>query len=157
MRSRSVGTDTEQKLELGVLQRYADLLDSSIRIPGTQWTIGLDPIIGLIPVVGDLAGYLFSILILFKCYKLGASKMLILKMFGNITLDATIGSIPILGLFFDFAYKSNERNLRLFKEYHTQGKHRESTLPFFLGLFILTTLFVIMVIYLLVQLYAWIF
>ena len=128
-------------LDLGILERYANLLDSSISIPGSKKTIGIDPIIGLIPLVGDMAGYIFSLLLVYKSLRMGASKMLILKMTGNALLDATVGAIPVVGFFFDLAYKSNERNLRLFREYHEQGMHSESTLPLFIALVSISLLF----------------
>jgi len=150
-------TDSYNSVDLGVLERYAKLLDSSIRIPGTDKKIGLDPIIGLIPVVGDIAGYLFSALLLYKTIKLGASKRLLFKMLGNALLDASIGSIPILGFFFDFAYKSNERNLRLFNEYHEQGLHRESTFGIFILLLSISLIFLLIISYLTCSFIQWLF
>lgn len=119
--------------EFKMLEKYSKVLDSSIKIPGTEKSIGIDPIIGLIPVVGDLAGYAFSVMLIYYSIKHGASKRVLMKMLGNTALDATIGIIPIVGTIFDFAYKANERNLKLFKEYHEEGMHRESTLPLFIG------------------------
>ena len=129
-----VDTHGKEAPQFKVLEKYSRILDSSIRIPGTQRTIGLDPIIGFIPVVGDLAGYGFSVTLLYYAIKHGCSKRLIIKMMGNAALDAFMGMIPFVGTIFDFVYKSNERNLNMFMEYHEQGMHRESTLPIFLVL-----------------------
>lgn len=126
----------EQVVDFKFLEKYANWLDSKFKIPGTKSTIGIDPLIGMIPVAGDIAGYGFSILLIFYMIKHGASKMLVLKMLGNATLDALIGAIPVLGTIFDFVYKANERNYILLKEYHGENKHQGSTLPFFIGLLI---------------------
>ena len=127
--------------EFKLIEKYATWLDSKFKIPGTNSTIGLDPIIGMIPIAGDVAGYGFSIILIYYLIKHGASKMLVLKMVGNATLDALIGLIPVIGTIFDFAYKANDRNYRMLLEYHKEGKHKESTLPFFLVLLAVAVLF----------------
>jgi len=134
-------TPTKKQKEFKSLDKYSNLLDSSIRIPGTQKTIGLDPLLGLIPGVGDVAGYSFSMVLIYNMVKYGASKRLVLKMMGNVILDSTIGFIPLVGTIFDFVYKSNDRNVRLFREYHDDGMHRESTMPLFLGLMAISFVF----------------
>ena len=99
-------------------------MDSKFRIPGTRFRFGLDPILGLIPGVGDLASYGISGLIIFYLSRYGASRKVILMMIGNAALDAIIGSIPIIGQIFDFAYKANERNLRILSEHYEYGKYQ---------------------------------
>jgi len=133
--------DTDSK-DLGWLKRYADLLDSSIRIPGTNKTIGIDPILGLVPFLGDILGYIFSILLITHTLKSKPSPMLLMKMMGNITLDALLGSIPVLGSIFDFMYKANERNYRLFAAFKSSEKHRASVWPYFIGLLVFCSILV---------------
>lgn len=145
------------RTDLGILDRYARLLDSSIRIPGTERSFGLDPLLGLIPGIGSIAGYGFSAILLLKIIQLGASKMLIVKMFSNILLDATIGLIPFIGVLFDFVFKANERNLRLFRAYHDEGKHRESILPYIITLLIFGLGTIIAIAYMIYQTLSWIF
>ncbi len=149
--------DSSTQTDLGILDRYARLLDSSIKVPGTDKSFGLDPILGLIPVAGSIAGFGFSALLLLKTVQLGASKRLLAKMFGNIMLDATIGSIPILGTIFDFIYKANERNLKLFREYHDEGKHSKSTMPYFIALTLIGLGMIFAMCYLIYQTLVWIF
>lgn len=98
-------------------------MDSKFRIPGTRFRFGLDPVLGLIPGIGDLASYGISGLIIYYLSRYGASRKVILMMMGNAALDAIIGSIPIVGQIFDFTYKANERNLRILTEHIEEGKH----------------------------------
>jgi hypothetical protein len=150
-------SEDKSKTDLGLLDKYARLLDSSIRIPGTTKSFGLDPILGLIPFVGSIVGYGFSVLLLLKIAQHGASKLLLVKMFGNILLDAGIGAIPILGTLFDFVYKANERNLKLFREYHDEGKHSESIMPYFIAFMLISLGMILAMVYLIYQIWVWIF
>jgi hypothetical protein len=95
------------------LARLAWLLDSSIPIPGTPWRIGLDPLIGLFPVVGDLAGVLLSSYIVREAAALGVSRSIRARMVVNVALEGLVGMIPFAGDVFDAAYKANQRNVRL--------------------------------------------
>jgi len=83
--------------EFKYLQKYSNVLDSRIRIPGTDFRFGWDPILGFVPVVGDTISLGFSILLIYYFFKHGGTRKMALKMSGNVLLDATVGSIPILG------------------------------------------------------------
>lgn len=102
-----------QDHHLDYLERW---LDSSFRVPGTDMRFGLDGIIGLVPVVGDVATTGMSVVFVADAYKIGASKRVIAKMMGNVGLDFAVGLIPVIGDLADFAFKSNTKNLRLLKE-----------------------------------------
>jgi hypothetical protein len=95
------------------LVRLARLLDSSIRIPGTSRRVGLDPVIGLVPGLGDVVSCLISLYIVHQASRMGATRSQIRTMLLNIAIDLVIGEIPLLGDLFDFAFKANERNLRI--------------------------------------------
>ncbi len=95
----------------------ATLLDSSILIPGTARRIGLDPIIGLIPFVGDFAGALLSSYIVLAAAFAGASVFTLIRMIVNIGIDTLVGSIPLFGDIFDAAWKSNAMNIALFERH----------------------------------------
>ena len=95
------------------LARLAWLLDSSIPIPGTRFTIGLEALIGLVPVVGDAVGVLLSSYIVREAAALGVSKSILARMAFNVALEGLIGMIPFAGDVFDAAYKANQRNVRL--------------------------------------------
>jgi hypothetical protein len=97
------------------LRAFAWLLDSSIRLPG-GFRIGLDPLLGLIPGLGDALGALLGLYIIYEARRLGASRTLILKMIANMLIDAVIGAVPILGDIFDAAFKANLRNVALLEQ-----------------------------------------
>lgn len=99
------------------LQRLAWLLDSSIPIPGTSFSVGLDALIGLFPFVGDLVGVLLSGYIIKEAAALGASKSVLARMTFNVALEGLVGMIPLAGDLFDAAFKANQRNVRLLNAY----------------------------------------
>lgn len=109
---------------LGRIRRLATLMDSQFSIPGTRFRFGLDGILGLIPGVGDLGTFAVSGYMLVLMARNGASGNVLARMTVNILLDALIGSIPLLGDLFDFAFKANTRNLRLMEEHYAEGRHR---------------------------------
>ena len=94
------------------LRRLARLLDSAIPLPG-GFRIGLDGILGLIPGVGDALGASLSTYIVVQAARLGASPVQLVRMMLNVLLETLIGTIPVLGDLFDFAWKANERNMVL--------------------------------------------
>lgn len=94
-------------------RQLAWLLDDWFRIPFTKYRIGLDPIIGLIPGIGDFAGAILSGLVLMQAVRLGASPSTLTVILLNILMDHTIGAVPVLGDLFDAVYKVNRRNFGL--------------------------------------------
>ncbi|WP_176736495.1 DUF4112 domain-containing protein [Oligoflexus tunisiensis] len=96
-----------------LIRRLAWLLDSSIRIPGTQFKIGLDAVIGLIPWAGDVIGSALSMGIIGLAFQMGASRWTLVRMGFNVLVEMVVGAIPVFGDLFDAFYKSNERNVRL--------------------------------------------
>jgi len=95
------------------LRFIAWLLDSSIPLPGTRFTIGVDALIGLIPFLGDLIGVLASSYILAEAHRLGAGRAVLLRMAFNVAVEGVVGIVPFLGDVFDAAWKANVRNVRL--------------------------------------------
>jgi hypothetical protein len=91
----------------------ARLLDAQFRVPLTRWRFGLDGILGLIPGAGDIATALVGAYGLVVAWKLGAPASIHIRMALNLLVDAGVGSIPIAGDLFDFAFKANIRNERL--------------------------------------------
>ena len=112
--------------DLKWVNKITHLMDSKFRVPGTQFRFGIDPILGLVPGLGDATSLAISGSLIYYMAKFGASKKLVYMMIGNVVLDATIGSIPILGNIFDFTYKANQRNIRMLRRYHEEGKYRGS-------------------------------
>ncbi|WP_072008618.1 DUF4112 domain-containing protein [Hymenobacter sp. IS2118] len=116
-----VSFDADERLRW--VERVARLMDSQFRLPGTQFRFGLDPLLGLVPVVGDLSTLAVSGALLMTMMRHGASGAVVVRMALNILLDTVIGAIPILGNVFDFAYKSNERNVALLRRHYAEGRH----------------------------------
>ena len=112
--------------KLNWAERVSYLMDEKFRIPGTNFRFGIDPLLNLIPVLGDISGFAVSIVLILTMARHGLSRKVLILMFLNVILDSTIGAIPIIGQVFDFAYKSNSRNIRLLKEYYEEGKHQGS-------------------------------
>ena len=102
----------------------ARLLDDLIRIPGTNIGIGLDPVIGLIPGLGDVIGGVMSSYILLVAAQEGAPTSVLIRMLGNIALDSVVGVVPVVGDLFDVGMKSNRRNVDLLERY--LGSPRET-------------------------------
>jgi hypothetical protein len=98
------------------IEQLAWLMDEAIPLPG-GWTIGLDGIIGLIPGFGDWLGGIISGVIVVAAARTGIPRAAILRMLMNVGIDTFVGSIPIVGDVFDFAYKSNTKNIRIFREH----------------------------------------
>lgn len=110
----AAGVDSaERRRIIRRLRFLARLLDDAVFIPGTKRSIGLDPLIGLIPGIGDALSVAVSAYIIYEGRRLGASRETIALMIGNVALDALVGAVPVLGDLADFALKANQRNLRL--------------------------------------------
>jgi hypothetical protein len=108
------------------IKRVSYLMDEQFRFPGTKFRFGIDPIVNIFPVLGDLAGFIVSAGLLYAMAKRGASSKVVVLMSVNILLDSTIGAIPLVGQVFDFFFKSNTRNLTLMQEHFVEGKHQGS-------------------------------
>lgn len=110
---------------LAALRKWSVLLDSAFRVPGTNRTFGLDPILGLIPGVGDLTTPFFSAVLLLHAVRLRIPRIVQLRMLLNAALDLAIGVVPLVGDLFDWAWKANVRNLALL-ERHAQPDAKAS-------------------------------
>jgi len=104
----------ESRKEDPLVEWLAWLMDESVRIG--PWAIGIDPLIGLIPGFGDMAGAVVSSILIARAMQSGIAKSAILRMVINVALDSLCGSIPFVGDIFDFAFKSNVYNLRIYRE-----------------------------------------
>src|SRR5665647_2225967 len=91
----------------------ARMLDSAVRVPGTNITFGLDPVLGLVPGLGDLASAILSGYIVVTAARLGAPKSVLAKLLLNLGTDTLVGSVPVLGDLFDVGFRANIRNSAL--------------------------------------------
>ena len=106
-----------QEQRLALLKQVARLLDSAMVVPGTSFRFGLDPILGLLPGIGDIVSPLFTLGIIWQARDLGIPRIVVLRMIINTALDTLIGLVPIVGDLFDFAWKSNDKNLALLEQH----------------------------------------
>ena len=99
--------------ELARLRTIARRLDALFRIPGTRLTVGIDNLLGFLPVIGDAAALAPALWLVWKARQLGATPGAQIVMLGNLAIDTIIGSVPLIGDLFDIAYNANIRNVRL--------------------------------------------
>jgi len=102
---------------LARLQRFARLLDSRFRIPVIGVRFGLDPILGLVPGLGDAAAFGIGAWIIVESARIGAPRALLGRMLANSVLDFVTGSVPVAGSLVDFVLRANTRNVRLLEEW----------------------------------------
>jgi hypothetical protein len=101
------------------------LLERAFTVPGTNYKVGLDAVVGLVPVVGDLITTAMGAWLVWEARNLGMSKFHLLRMAGNIGVDTLIGAVPLAGDLFDFAFRSNTRNVKILKKW--MDKHHPET------------------------------
>lgn len=139
-KANSSAKQAENQRKLQSLDRLAWLLDSSIKIPGTSRTIGLDGIIGLVPGIGDAFAGLLSGYIVVKALLMGLPIFIIGQMVVNMVIEGVVGVIPFFGDIFDFIFKSNRRNVKLMQNYlenpkETAERSASSVIGFLVVLF----------------------
>ena len=126
--------ETEAEREVRArLNFLAWLLDSSIPIPGTRLTIGLDALIGLVPFIGDLIGVLASSFILAEANRMGVGRTILARMAFNVAVEGLIGVVPIVGDVFDAAWKANQKNVRLLNAWAERPHQTRRASGLFLG------------------------
>jgi Domain of unknown function (DUF4112) len=114
--------DSPPHLSMERLNRFAWLLDNSIPIPGTRYRIGLDPLIGLIPGIGDTIAALLSMIIIGEAARARLPASILARMTFNVALEVLIGAIPLIGDIFDMTWKANARNASLMERYLTSSR-----------------------------------
>lgn len=103
--------------DIETVRRWARLLDSQFRIPGTNVRFGLDPILGLIPGLGDMTGPVFAAIVLAHAWRMRVPKIVMARMVVNAGLDAVLGLVPLVGDAVDVFWKANVANVRLLEEH----------------------------------------
>jgi hypothetical protein len=144
--------------KLKKLEQLARLLDSSFRIPGTSFQMGLDSLIGLIPGIGDTTGGIVSTYIIWQAARMGVPKVVLMRMGINVVFDAILGTIPVVGDIFDIAFKANRKNVQLLNNYYQSPRAAVERDTVSVALIAVSILAVIgLVIWLTVKLLAWLF
>ena len=105
---------------LAAVRKLAWLLDSAIPIPGTQYRVGLDALVGLIPGFGDLFGMVVGMYIVTTAERAGVSRVVIVRMLANVGIDAAVGVVPFAGDVLDAAWRANAKNARLLEHAMTE-------------------------------------
>jgi len=102
---------------LARLEALAKLMDGAFVLPGTTIRFGLDGIMGLVPVAGDMIAGLVSTYLVWEAKQLGAPSWLIARMLANVFLDTTLGAIPVVGDAFDVLFRANMKNMALLRRH----------------------------------------
>lgn len=118
--NKPIEANVDIPVEVELAKKLVYIMDEAIKVPVINKRIGLDPIIGVIPIVGDIISALISVLIVVGLVRHGATSNLVFKMILNVVVDFVIGGIPVIGDLWDFFFKANSKNLKLFIEYHSQ-------------------------------------
>lgn len=105
--------DTVDQAAVKRMRVVAWALDDAVRVPGTNRKVGIDPILGVLPVGGDVATALISLYVVAESARLGVARGTLVRMLVNIAIDTGVGSIPVLGDLFDAGWKANKRNVEL--------------------------------------------
>lgn len=107
----------KRRASLARIQKLAYWLDDAFRVPVIGKRVGIDGLIGIVPIAGDFAGLALSSLMIGEAVRLGAPKRLLVRMGANVGVDFVVGLIPVAGDLFDMAYKANRRNQALMQRW----------------------------------------
>lgn len=107
----------DAEAHLGRLRRIAAVLDDLVPVPGTRMRFGIDPLLGLVPGAGDAVGAGVASYALFVAVRLGAPPHVLVRMAGNVLIDALAGTVPLVGDLLDFGWKASKKNVRLVERY----------------------------------------
>ncbi|MBE9198806.1 MULTISPECIES: DUF4112 domain-containing protein [unclassified Nodularia (in: cyanobacteria)] len=99
------------------LRQLSRILDKVVTVPGTPIRIGIDPLIGFIPIGGDVLGIILASYIVIEAARLGVPQATLRKMVLNVVIDGLVGSVPVIGDLFDFVWTANEYNIKLLEEH----------------------------------------
>jgi hypothetical protein len=158
----TVGQTREDRAQrdLENLRRIARLFDQAFPVPGTNWRFGIDALFGVVPGLGDIAGGIIAVYALRVARQLGAPASIQLRMLGNISLDALVGTVPFFGDMFDFVFKAQSRNLALLEEWRkspefTARRARRGLILMPVAVFLVFASLTGFGIWVLVQLFQW--
>jgi hypothetical protein len=115
--SQTLSGAPRRESNVSTVRQLARLLDTAVRIPGTNIRFGLDAVLGLVPGAGDIAGGVLSTFIILQAARLGAPGSVLARMVMNVAVDSVVGAVPVLGDLFDIGWKSNTRNAELLEGY----------------------------------------
>lgn len=114
---RSSDSPDSKQAKLVHLRQISNVWDRAIGIPGTKWRVGLESLLGLMPIGGDAVGLVLSGYILWHAVQFNLPRSVLIRMVFNVVIDAVVGSIPLLGDLFDTTWKANTKNVNLLESY----------------------------------------
>jgi hypothetical protein len=118
--------------------RVTHVLDELVSVPGTPIKVGLDPVIGVIPIAGDALAALVGVWVILEASRFGIPRVVLGRMVANLVVDLGIGAIPLIGDAYDLFFRSNSRNLELFRRHALDpGASTRGEQSFFIGLVVL--------------------
>ena len=118
--------------------RVTHVLDELVSVPGTPIKVGLDPVIGVIPIAGDALAALVGLWVILEASRFGIPRVVLGRMVANLVVDLGIGAIPLIGDAYDLFFRSNSRNLELFRRHALDpGASTRGEQAFFIGLVVL--------------------
>ncbi|WP_036602656.1 DUF4112 domain-containing protein [Olivibacter sitiensis] len=129
--------------DLQWVERVSKLMDTQFRIGNFRF--GLDPLINLMPFLGDMAGAFISILLVYVMARNGVSRKVVILMLLNVLVDAVLGAIPFIGWAADFVYKANAKNVRLLHEHYYENKHQGKGTGILIAIFIVFLLILLLI------------
>jgi hypothetical protein len=127
--ARPLGVDLPIGMDAASVRRRIEgmerLLERGFTIPGLNYPVGLDAVVGLVPVVGDLVTAAMGAWLVWEAKNLGLPKWKLWRMAGNVAFDTAVGAVPVVGDAFDLLFRSNSRNLKIVKR-HLDRNHPAS-------------------------------
>lgn len=105
------------------LERLAWLLDSALRIPGTQIRVGADAVLGMVPGLGNAATTLVSAYLIHEAWRLGIPRAALARMIANVAIDSAVTAVPVLGTLADLFWRANRRNMAILARHLDQAQH----------------------------------
>ena len=110
-------TLNSRRERLDRLDSLSRLLDIAFTVPGTNIRFGTEAIMRLVPGIGDAAASALSCLILYEAHRLGVPRRVMIRMAGNVAIEAAAGAVPVIGDLFDVAFRANRRNVQILREH----------------------------------------
>ncbi len=130
---------------LATAEFLAKILDTTVKIPGTPFYVGLDPLLGLIPGVGDMIANLIGTVILILAARLRVPQIVITRMSVNLLINGTVGAIPILGDLFSIWFRSHARNAELLRRAATQPYRETQQAKLYIAVIIIGTVVLLLI------------
>ena len=142
--SESSSSDPQREAMLATAEFLAKILDTTVKIPGTPFYVGLDPLLGLIPGIGDMVANLIGTVILILAARLRVPQIVIARMSVNLLINGTVGAIPIFGDLFSIWFRSHARNAELLRRAATQPYRETQQAKLYIAAIIIGTVILLL-------------